>query len=63
MANSITDEGIDKLLKDSYFAYIDAAKTTSGRERMEYATISLAATNLIIAELMIRHENDRNCRM
>jgi hypothetical protein len=62
MTNSITDEGIDKLLKDAHFAYSDAEKTTSGQERMAYATMSIACSNLIIAEMLIRHDNNRNCR-
>ena len=62
MESIITDEGLKILLDDACNELNNAQHMGSDEGKIAHATMSIAYSNLIIAEMMIRKEDERNCK-
>ncbi len=63
MKLDVTDEGLKILLDDACNELNNAQHIGNDEGKIAHATMSIACSNLIIAEMMIRKEDERNCKV
>lgn len=59
---ALSDDYMVELLENAKSAFEESFKESCHEYRILYATQSIAMSNLIIAELMMRNENNKNCK-
>ena len=59
---NMTDEDIEKWINNSRDELINAEYSGSDENKIAHATVSIAISNLVIASMMVREENRRNCK-